>query len=227
MAWVDEGPGPPVCPESCGTIKEQSNYEKRFNLNVVNSASMDNNSTISGDSHTLTRDSRKSTNKRGHGDMCDDVRNRQPQQSDEQQGGGDTADAAAAAVAITTTTTTSRAIHMKEEKITIRCLDTLGDSQATRPDHICRSGNIKRELQRIRLKHCCERTLYTALHSTALEQVMAGGKECVLRLTDLMDTDALATRITCEFTEILVRYDCRQKYSIIHHCEDCKVSKCS
>lgn len=248
MAWVDEGPGPPVCPESCGTLKEQSNYEKRFNLNVVNSASMDNNSTISGDSHTLFRDSRKSTNTRsGGGDMCDDVRNRQTVQQQMQQlqqlqqlqqkeqkqkllqsqGGhpssadGEKRQETGLAAAATTTTT---AIHMKEQQTTIRCLDTLGDSPSTRPEQICKSANIKRELQRIRLKHCCERNLYTALHGTALEQVLGRGKECVLRLTDLMDTDALATRITCEFTEILVRYDCRQKYSIIHHCEDCKVS---
>lgn len=234
MAWVDEGPGPPVCPENCGTLKEQSNYEKRFNLNVVNSPSMDNNSTISGDSHK-TRDSRK-TNKRGRGDMCDDIRNPHPAQQHQHQSltGAMILDPSGGAVSgggvATTTTTTIQMIQTREEvqppkeKTTIPCLDCLGDSPHTRPAHICRSANIKADLKRLRLRHCCERDLYTALHGRALEEVLAGGEPCERQLTDLMQTDALATRITCEFTEILVRYDCRQMYSIIHHCEDCKVS---
>lgn len=236
VAWVDEGPGPPVCPESCGTLKEQSNYEKRFNLNVVNSPSMDNNSTISVDSHK-TRDSRK-TNKRGRGDMCDDIRNPHPQQHPPEQSHAATTTAVSGeqqqqhkgALVSTTTkaiqqqTTMTRGDDQPKEKTTMPCLDCLGDSTQTRPEHICRSANIKRELQRLRLRHCCERDLYTALHGRALEEVLAGGVPCERQLNDLMQTDALATRITCEFTEILVRYDCRQMYSIIHHCEDCKVS---
>uniref|UniRef100_A0A182PIM2 Uncharacterized protein n=1 Tax=Anopheles epiroticus TaxID=199890 RepID=A0A182PIM2_9DIPT len=52
--------------------------------------------------------------------------------------------------------------------------------------------------------------------------VLHGGPGCTGRLTELLETDALAARITCEFTEVLIRYDCGQPYSIIHHCEDCK-----
>lgn len=238
MAWVDEGPGPPLCPECCGTLKEQSNYENQFNLNVVNSPSMDNNSTISGDSHTLNRDSRKQTNKRGRGDMCDDIRNRHPVS----QGGSYPFSfpvANTGRTAQSTTTSATKAIHVQQqsqregavngeqqqkEKTTIPCLDCLGDSTSTRPARICSSGNIKLELQRLRLRHCCERDLYSALHGNALAEVLRGGRMCEEHLTSLMETDRLATRITCEFTEILVRYDCRQMYSIIHHCEDCKVS---
>uniref|UniRef100_A0A8W7PGV7 Uncharacterized protein n=1 Tax=Anopheles coluzzii TaxID=1518534 RepID=A0A8W7PGV7_ANOCL len=53
--------------------------------------------------------------------------------------------------------------------------------------------------------------------------VLHGGPGCTGRLTELLETDALAARITCEFTEVLIRYDCGQPYSIIHHCEDCKM----
>uniref|UniRef100_A0A182N9E3 Uncharacterized protein n=1 Tax=Anopheles dirus TaxID=7168 RepID=A0A182N9E3_9DIPT len=54
--------------------------------------------------------------------------------------------------------------------------------------------------------------------------VLTGGYErCTGRLAELVETDALAARITCEFTEVLIRYDCGQPYSLIHHCEDCKV----
>lgn len=226
MAWVDEGPGPPVCPESCQTLKEQSN--KRFNLNVVNRPSMDNNSTISGDSRKQTRDSRKITNKRGRGDMCDDIRNRKQAKL-----GGNHTDrslskqaASQQDTSVDATAATGGQSQAKSESDpkTISCLDCLGDSNANQPENICRHANIKRELQRLRLRHCCERDLLSALHGRALEEVLVGGAMCVKHLTDLQQTDALATRITCEFTEILVRYDCRQMYSIIHHCEDCKVS---
>ncbi|KAL9699450.1 hypothetical protein quinque_002891 [Culex quinquefasciatus] len=61
-----------------------------------------------------------------------------------------------------------------------------------------------------------------ALHNAALEAVLGGGSDCERMLGDLLETDSLAARITCEFTEVLVRYDCGQPYSIIHHCEDCR-----
>uniref|UniRef100_A0A182Q1H2 Uncharacterized protein n=1 Tax=Anopheles farauti TaxID=69004 RepID=A0A182Q1H2_9DIPT len=63
----------------------------------------------------------------------------------------------------------------------------------------------------------------SALHNAAYADVLTGGYErCTGRLAELVETDALAARITCEFTEVLIRYDCGQPYSLIHHCEDCK-----
>lgn len=181
---------------------------------------MDNNSTISGDSHTSTRDSRTTTNKRGRGDMCGDSRHSQQPSSESSSMGEERL------LATNSTTASTKAIQQQQqpkEKTSIPCLDCLGDSKQTRPEQICRSANIKQELQRLRLRHCCERDVYTALHGKALAEVLSGGAACERHLQDLIQTDALATRITCEFTEILVRYDCRQMYSIIHHCEDCKV----
>ena len=82
-----------------------------------------------------------------------------------------------------------------------------------------------RNLKRLRLRHCCERDVASALHNEAYEEVLRGSPEtCMLRLNNLLESDRLAERITCEFTEILVRYDCKQRYSLIHRCGDCKVS---
>ncbi|GAB0086270.1 uncharacterized protein DMENIID0001_002930 [Sergentomyia squamirostris] len=105
-----------------------------------------------------------------------------------------------------------------------QCLDYIGDNEESSPAQICKksSRDIETKLRALRLRHCCERSAISALHSQALEDVLNGGAKCNRLLNDLLENDALATRITCEFTEILVRYDCRQPYSIINHCEDCK-----
>lgn len=105
-----------------------------------------------------------------------------------------------------------------------QCLHYLGDRKETSPEHICSTTDIVATLRSIRLRHCCERTALSALHNGAKSVLLNGSSLCIKTLKDLMETDSLAARITCEFTEILIRYDCRQSYSIIHHCEDCKVS---
>uniref|UniRef100_A0A182I6M9 Uncharacterized protein n=1 Tax=Anopheles arabiensis TaxID=7173 RepID=A0A182I6M9_ANOAR len=106
-----------------------------------------------------------------------------------------------------------------------QCLDYLGDNEELSPAQICKksSQSIETKLQTLRLRHCCERTVGSALHNAAYADVLHGGPGCTGRLTELLETDALAARITCEFTEVLIRYDCGQPYSIIHHCEDCKM----
>lgn len=108
-----------------------------------------------------------------------------------------------------------------------QCLDYLGDNEELSPAQICKNSSqrsIETKLRALRLRHCCERTVGSALHNAALEAVLGGGSDCERMLGDLLETDNLAARITCEFTEVLVRYDCGQPYSIIHHCEDCRVS---
>lgn len=106
-----------------------------------------------------------------------------------------------------------------------QCLDYLGEDEFS-PSQLCKksSSDIETKLKSIRLRHCCERNVLSALHNTAYVDVLNGGAGCLNILTELLETDALAARITCEFTEILVRYDCGQLYSLIHNCEDCKVS---
>lgn len=113
-----------------------------------------------------------------------------------------------------------------EDKQLQQCLDYFGDNEDSSPAQLCKksSRDITTKLRTLRLKHCCERTAMDAIHNEALAMVKQGGPACVRTLTDLLDADALASRITCELNEILLRYDCRQLYSIKHGCRDCKVS---
>lgn len=107
-----------------------------------------------------------------------------------------------------------------------QCLEYLGDDKESSPAQICKksSREISTKLRTLRLRHCCERNAYSALHNDALNIVTNGGDGCERTLNELLDVDALANRITCELNEILIRYDCRQLYSIKHGCRDCKVS---
>lgn len=108
------------------------------------------------------------------------------------------------------------------------CLDYLGDDKLTSsPEQICKksSREISNKLRTLRLRHCCERNVYSALHDDGMSAVTRGGRECEQILQNLIDADALASRITCGLNEILFRYDCRQVYSIKHGCNDCKVNK--
>lgn len=107
-----------------------------------------------------------------------------------------------------------------------QCLDYFGDNEESSPAQLCKksSRDIATKLRSLRLRHCCERSAFSAIHMDALANVFKGGSDCIRTLNDLMDADALASRITCELNEILVRYDCRQLYSIKHGCRDCKVS---
>lgn len=107
-----------------------------------------------------------------------------------------------------------------------QCLDYLGDDKLTSsPEQICKksSREISNILRTLRLRHCCERNVYSAFHDDGMSAVIKGGKECEQILKNLIDADALASRITCGLNEILFRYDCRQVYSITHGCNDCKV----
>lgn len=150
VAWIDEGPGPPRCPEPCSAMLNNKNTNYKASNTKYN------------------------------------IENRL---NDKQQ-----------------------------------CLDYLGDNEELSPAQICKksSPSIETKLKTLRLRHCCERTVSSALHNEAYARASRGGSDCVRMLSDLLETDALAARLTCELTEVLVRYDCGQPYSIIHHCEDCK-----
>lgn len=108
-----------------------------------------------------------------------------------------------------------------------QCLEYLGDSAESSPQHLCdlRSpGELLERLRALRLRNCCERSVFSALHTIALNASLTDRRECARILTDLLDVDGLANRITCELAEILFRFDCRQVYSLINQCDDCKVS---
>ncbi|XP_017781280.1 PREDICTED: uncharacterized protein LOC108566080 [Nicrophorus vespilloides] len=103
---------------------------------------------------------------------------------------------------------------------TTQCLFYMNDSHK---EKVCGRGfspeRRRDELKKLRMRHCCEHTAISALP----ERVLQGGQDCLHLLDGLLEVDALAARLTCEFAGILYRYDCTQKYSIKHRCEDCKV----
>lgn len=116
--------------------------------------------------------------------------------------------------------------RLKENR---QCLDYLGgdNNDEYSPSKICNvksSSDIETKLKSIHLKHCCERDVASALHNDAYIDVLNGGAACKMRLNELIEADRLAERLACEFMEILVRYDCGSRYSLIHNCGDCKVS---
>lgn len=85
---------------------------------------------------------------------------------------------------------------------------------------------IQNLLRQIRLRHCCEYKLIESLSSTLLERVLNGKEEeCSSIIDSLEDVDNLAARVSCEFTEVLSRFDCGQPYSVQFSCQDCKVSQ--
>lgn len=106
------------------------------------------------------------------------------------------------------------------------CLSYLGEANEFSPEYLCkRKSSIETQLKNLRLKHCCERDALSALHYQAYLDVIKGSESvCIKRIKDLIDTDQLASRITCELTEILTRFDCKKHYSLINHCDDCRVS---
>lgn len=79
-------------------------------------------------------------------------------------------------------------------------------------------------IQEIRLHHCCEHKLIESLSEALLDKVYKGGEECTQILNSLIDVDNLAARVSCEFNEVLSRFDCGQPYSVRFSCDDCKVS---
>lgn len=108
-----------------------------------------------------------------------------------------------------------------------QCLEYLDDDEISSPEQICKKPprDILNILRILRLRSCCERSVNSALHNDAMLSVVNGGNECVNILKQLIDTDGIASRITCGLNEILFRYDCRQIYSIKHGCNDCKVTE--
>lgn len=227
MSWINEGPGPPSlqCPHECprnpnlnkNNLNNNNNYYNNDNLNNNNKNKNNNNN---NKYHVNDRYNQKEKLLKSSAD------NKQQQQPKQQQlnrnkfnnnnfNG------------ISESDINNMMNRYNENR---QCLDYLGgDNDDYSPSKLCESSSDietkLRNLKRLRLRHCCERDVASALHTEAYEDVLRGSIEsCKLRLNDLIEVDRLAERITCEFKEILVRYDCKQRYSLIHHCGDCKVS---
>ncbi|KAL0109022.1 hypothetical protein PUN28_014251 [Cardiocondyla obscurior] len=106
-----------------------------------------------------------------------------------------------------------------------QCLLYLEESHKKIVCQMKKERNPSDLLRRLRLRHCCEHTVFNALapgKDGPLENVLKGNDECNNALDKLLLVDALAARLHCEFEEVLARYDCAQPYSVIHNCTHCK-----
>ncbi|XP_039484304.1 uncharacterized protein LOC120447031 isoform X2 [Drosophila santomea] len=239
MAWVDEGPGPPTCPRSCAEQQQQKPVASKAKRSAtsnnkvkyfVNYKTTQMRLRRAGDHAMDATDS--------HSPLASE---RPPSTTDDQDVDAD--------VDVSSTTTeeaepepTLSYSHLhaqepvlahqqdprereQEQQEQQQCLEYLGDSAESSPQHLCglqSPGHLLERLKVLRLRNCCERSVFSSLHTLALNASLTDRQECVRVLSDLLDVDGLANRITCELAEILFRFDCRQVYSLINQCDDCK-----
>ncbi|XP_050056390.1 putative uncharacterized protein DDB_G0277255 [Aphis gossypii] len=71
-------------------------------------------------------------------------------------------------------------------------------------------------LSRFRLRHCCHHTV-----ESVVQQPYADKESCVDQVNKALDMDDIAAAMSCQFNEVLARYDCKQKYSA-KSCDSCK-----
>jgi hypothetical protein len=206
VAWINEGPGPPLqCRQSCHQLYHVND---RYNQNNKDTLKTSNDNKINANTNN-----NKLMNKSYNNNFSNKSNNYK--------------------------SNNEKNINMKNRFNENRqCLDYLeGDNNnnynnnnnkndENSPSKICikSSSDIETKLKTIHLRHCCERDVASALHNDAYNDVLNGGNSCKMRLNELIEVDKLAERLTCEFMEILVRYDCGHRYSLIHDCGVCKVS---
>jgi len=101
-----------------------------------------------------------------------------------------------------------------------QCLHFLQESHK---DELCdrdlSPGRRRTALANLRLRHCCEHRVAEALPEAAYHDTQT----CRLHLQELLETDDLAYQASCSHSDLLLRYDCAQNYSIAFNCEHCKV----
>ncbi|KAH8371570.1 hypothetical protein KR093_008076 [Drosophila rubida] len=264
MAWVDEGPGPPICPRSCAEQQptdSSASHGDSSKLKYFRNANAMNYKTRFSSSNNNKAMSRVRRERDWQMEAATEMSSATTTER-EQELELDLDELEAST--LTTASGTSEADALDEQSMPTllyshlqtheqhsanddgygeqgqgqgqeqeqeqqqqqqQCLDYLGDAAETSPQHLCglRSpGQLLGRLRTLRLRHCCERSVFSALHTLALNATLTDRDECVRLLSDLLEVDALANRITCELSEILFRFDCRQVYSLINQCDDCK-----
>ncbi|VVC43447.1 Frizzled domain [Cinara cedri] len=71
-------------------------------------------------------------------------------------------------------------------------------------------------LSRYRLRHCCHHTV-----ESVVQRPYRDRSSCVERVNEAMRMDSVAAAMSCQFDEVLARYDCKQQYSA-KTCDSCK-----
>ncbi|KAL5286559.1 hypothetical protein ACFFRR_007906 [Megaselia abdita] len=244
VAWVEEGPGPPKCPKSCEQQRlEQSVNSNNNNNNIKNNNNNRNNNLNNkmNSIHThISNNDHQPPHKRSNFREVQELtqeQNSQQQLTEEQivdeymnleriswqNSEPSVNNDEAAADDETNNHNNNYREQQPQHQQQQQCLDYLGDNDEFSPTQLCKNkpSELAKRLRSLRLKHCCERNVFSLLHTLALNATLSGGDQCVQALNDILEQDALANRISCEYSEILYRYDCRQIYSIRNQCSDC------
>ncbi|XP_016972530.1 uncharacterized protein LOC108039883 [Drosophila rhopaloa] len=250
MAWVDEGPGPPICPRSCAEQQQQRPAASKAKRSATSNNKV---------KYFVNYKTAQMRLRRGGEYAMDATESNSPAASERPTSTTDDQEDVESSFSFSTTTEEAMAeadtkvpeptlsyshlhaqepilVHQQgqeqgqgqwqeEQEEQQQCLEYLGDSAESSPQHLCdlqSPAHLLERLRVLRLRNCCERSAFSALHTLALNASLSDRSECIRVLTDLLDVDGLANRITCELAEILFRFDCRQVYSLINQCDDCK-----
>lgn len=73
----------------------------------------------------------------------------------------------------------------------------------------------------IRLRHCCEHSIREAVPQADL--ALNDSEQCRRHVNELLELDVFVAKVTCQFRQVLLKYDCLQKYSV-SNCGLCRVS---
>lgn len=72
----------------------------------------------------------------------------------------------------------------------------------------------------IRLRHCCEHSVRDTVPKA--DEFLNNRQQCERHVNELLELDAFVAKVTCQFEQVLLRYDCQQNYSV-NNCEKCRV----
>lgn len=73
----------------------------------------------------------------------------------------------------------------------------------------------------IRLRHCCEHSVQEAVPNAATS--LSDRNQCEQNIKHLLELDAFVAKVTCQFEQIILRFDCQQNYSV-SSCQKCMVN---
>lgn len=84
----------------------------------------------------------------------------------------------------------------------------------------CDNSWSSKDWSSVRLQHCCEHSVPEAVLNG--NESLLDRQQCERHVRDLLELDAFVAKVTCQFEQILRRYDCNQNYSV-NNCQRCKV----
>jgi len=105
---------------------------------------------------------------------------------------------------------------------TCQCLHYLNE---TKIEMVCSLEPywLRNSLANLHLQHCYEFRVLDVMSPELMQSVVKGGQDCVKLLNQLRAVDDTAADISCDFADVLRRFDCQQPYTAKFNCTHCKV----